>query len=95
MINATEANTNSKARIEKFAKEFIWNEVSPKVHSAIDGGWFHANVSLSEVPNAKYVGPVVVDMLKNEYGYEAEFIYEENYSESCYVCIDWSLDLKV
>ena len=91
MIKATEANINSKAIIEKFAKEFIWNEVSSKVHSAINDGWFHTNVSLSEVPNAKYVGPVVVDMLKDEYGYEAEFIYEEHYSvESCYICIDWS-----
>lgn len=90
MIKATEANINSNATIEKFAKEFIWNEVSSKVQSASDNGWFHTNVSLSKVPNAIYVGPVVVNMLKTEYGYEARFIYEENYSESCYVCIDWS-----
>ena len=90
MIKATEASTNSKASIAKFAQEFIWNEVSSTVQSASDSGWFHANVSLSKVPNAEYVGPVVVDMLKNEYGYEATFIYEDNYSESCYVCIDWS-----
>ena len=91
MIKAKEANINSKVTIENLAKEFIWNEVSSKVQSAIDGGWFHTNVSLNKVPNAQYVGPVVVNMLKDEYGYEAEFIYEDHYpQEASYICIDWN-----
>ena len=91
MIKAKEANINSKSTIENIAKEFIWNEVSSKVQSAIDGGWFHTNVSLNKVANARYVGPVVVELLKKEYGYEAEFIYEDNYpQEASYISVDWS-----
>ena len=90
MIKAKEANLNTKTTLEKFAKEFIWNECASKIQAAIDGGWFHTNVSLSKVANASYVGPVVVELLKKEYGYNAEYLCSENsYDGIGYICIDW------
>ena len=91
MINAKEANLNTKTAIEKFAKEFIWNECGSKIQSAIDVGLFYTTVSLSKVDNPQHVGPVVIELLKKEYGYDAKyFCSENNYDDTGYISIDWS-----
>lgn len=90
MFTANEAREQSDQVAMKIAKEFLWNTGSKEIQKAIDKAYYNCNIDVSELDFPERMGPFIVKVLTEEYGYSAKFVSNNEYPAEHYIFVDWS-----
>lgn len=90
MFTAKEARERSNEQAIKIAKEFIWNTASKEIQKAIEKAYCNCNIDVSELDFPERIGPFIVEILTEEYGFSAKFVNDTEYPPEQYIFVDWS-----
>lgn len=90
---AHEVANTTIAALDKKAREFIVNTAGPAIIKAAEEGRDSAHIDLLKdfnMTQAVRVGPIVAEILRNEFDYNAKFITVSTYQEeSAYITVKW------
>ena len=87
MIRADEARKRTQKGLKNTARRFINDVVNAKIIEESDKGYFCANINLQDLHNELCTGVEIVNILVDEYGYNAELNGDSSYD--CYITVDW------
>ena len=89
MFSAKEAREQSNRANMKRAQEFLWNEGSKEIQTAIDNGHYNCVLNISNLKYPEWIGPFIAQILKENYGFEADYVNSYQDDTNHYIFVDW------